>query len=131
MKFLREGFRQAGTVINDAFLEEAVSVFDCMIGWLTYYGYQALRLGHEGAVTETLEEGSKLVREELENFLSIRPQARMRYLIILKLLVNPLTWSEVKSGPLTKVKRAVSDKQLTHYLRELINYGLVEKVNNE
>ncbi len=56
-------------------VEEAVSLFDGVIGWLTYYGYQALRLGHEGAITKTLEEGSKLVMGELENFLSLRPQA--------------------------------------------------------
>lgn len=131
IEFLREGFTQVRTVINDVFLENAVSAFDGVIGWLTYYGYQALRVGHEEAIAKTLDEGSKLVREELENFLSIRPQARTRYLIILKLLTNPLTWSEVKAGLSAKLKKTVSDKQLTHYLRELVNYGFVEKIGNE
>ncbi|MEM0025535.1 MAG: ATP-binding protein [Zestosphaera sp.] len=131
IEFLREGFRQAGVTINEVFLEDAVSVFDGVIGWLTYYGYQALRVGHEEAITKTLEEGSKLVQEELENFLSIRPQARTRYLTILKLLTTPLTWSEVKAGLSAKLKKTISDKQLTHYLRELVNYGFVEKINSE
>jgi AAA+ ATPase superfamily predicted ATPase len=131
LEFLKEGFKQANMVVNEVLLEEAVSLFDGVIGWLTYYGYQALRLGHEGAITKTLEEGSKLVMGELENFLSLRPQARTRYLIILKLLINPLKWSEVKAGLSAKLKKEVSDKQLTHYLRELISYGLVEKINNE
>jgi len=64
---------------------------------------------------------------ELENFLSLRPQARARYLTILKLLINPLRWSEVRAGVSVKLKREVSDKQLTHYLKELIDYGLIEK----
>ncbi|MEO3993542.1 MAG: hypothetical protein QN229_04510 [Desulfurococcaceae archaeon TW002] len=128
---MREGFRQVGAVINDVFLEDAVSMFDGVIGWLTYYGYQALRVGHEEAITRTLEEGSKLVREELESFLSTRLQARTRYLIILKLLTNPLTWSEVKTGLSAKLKKTISDKQLTYYLQELINYGFIEKTNNE
>lgn len=131
IEFLREGFRQAGATINDVFLEDAVRVFDGVIGWLTYYGYQALRVGHEEAIARTLDEGSKLVRGELESFLSTRLQAKTRYLIILKLLTNPLTWSEAKAGLSAKLKKTISDKQLTHYLQELINYGFVEKINNE
>lgn len=61
----------------------------------------------------------------------MRSQARTRYLITMKLLTSSLTWSEVKAGLSAKLKKMVIDKQLTHYLKELIEYGFVEKINNE
>lgn len=54
VEFLKEDFRHAGTEINGVLLEDAVRVFDCVIGWLNYYGYRALRASHEEAVAKRL-----------------------------------------------------------------------------
>jgi hypothetical protein len=122
-EFLREGFRQLGRRPNPSEISEAISTFDGIIGWLTSYGYHASRIGHRRAVDRTIEEGTKLVREELEAFLAPRRQARARYLWILQMLASPKSWSEVKRGLAAKLGRVVSDKQLSHYLSELVGYG--------
>ncbi len=127
LDFLVRGFEQAGVRPPLSELEEAVSKLDGLIGWLTYYGYYRLRLSHERALERTLEEGSYLSAQEFMNFLGNRSLARRRYLLIIKLLVNPVRWSEVKRWLLSKVGK-VSDKQISNYLNELVEYGFVEKV---
>jgi len=128
-EFLRTGFEQLGVKMGEEEISEALEIFDGVIGWLTSYGYLASRIGHRRAIARTLREGTELVRSELEAFLAQRPQARERYLSILRMLASPLSWSEVKRGLAAKLGRVPSDKQLSHYLAELVDYGFASKVN--
>jgi hypothetical protein len=122
-EFLIAGFEESKKKAKADEISEAIDVFDGSMGWLTSYGYHASRVGHKKAIEKTIQEGAKLVEDELESFLAIRRQARTRYLSILKLLSSPLTWSEVKRGLMAKLGRTISDKQLSHYLHELVDYG--------
>jgi len=128
-EFLRAGFGQLGVKAREEEISEALEIFDGIIGWLTSYGYLASRVGHRKAIARTLREGTRLVRGELEAFLAQRPQARARYLSILGMLASPLSWSEVKRGLAAKLGRIPSDKQLSHYLAELVDYGFAVRVN--
>jgi len=128
-EFLRAGFEQLGVRVKEEEISEALEIFDGIIGWLTSYGYLASRVGHRKAIARTLQEGTRLVRSELEAFLAQRPQARERYLSILRMLVSPLSWSEVKRGLAAKLGRIPSDKQLSHYLAELVDYCFAIRVN--
>lgn len=130
-EFLRIGFEQLGAKVKEEEISEAVEVFDGIIGWLTSYGYFASKLGHKEALSRNLEEGIKLVKEELNTFLVQRQQARTRYLYILKLLSSPMSWSELKRGLEVKLGRTISDKQLSHYLAELVDYSLVNRAENK
>lgn len=129
-EFLRAGFEQLKLRVPQAEISQAIDHFDGIIGWLTNYGYYFSRLGHGRAMNKTLREGSRLVRDELESFLAQRRQARTRYLAVLKMLASPLAWSDVKRGLAAKLGRAVSDKQLSNYLAELVDYGFLVRAEN-
>ncbi|MEM2194028.1 MAG: ATP-binding protein [Candidatus Methanomethylicia archaeon] len=130
-EFLRKGFEQIGIKVLDHHITEAIDYFDGIIGWLTSYGYYTSKLGHEDAIVKTLEDGVRLVEEEIKTFLMQRLQARLRYLTILKITISPSTWSEIKTEFSARIGRKISDKQLSHYLAELVNYGFIEKIDNK
>ncbi len=127
LDFLLRGFEQVGMSPPMGELEEAVERLDGIVGWLTYYGYHRMREGHEEALRRTVSEGASLAAREFENFLSTRGIARRRYVEVLKILVNPSRWSDVKRGLATILGVRISDKQISSYLRELVEYGFVEK----
>lgn len=130
-EFLRAGFEQAGRKVGEEELSEAVGTFDGIVGWLTSYGYHALRAGHGEAMARTLQEGAAVVRGELESFLAQRSPARARYLFILGMLASPVSWSEVKRGLTARLGRVISDKQLSRYLAELVDYGFAVKLDDK
>ena len=124
--FLREGFSQMRVKVPQPELEQAIQRLDGVIGWLTYYGHLRSK-GVETALERAVEDGMKMAAEEFKQFLSIRPVASRRYIEVLKTLVKPSTWSEVKRALSTVAN--VSDKQLSSFLKELVDYGFVEKKN--
>ncbi|MDK2373222.1 MAG: ATP-binding protein [Candidatus Korarchaeota archaeon] len=127
LDFLIRGFEQVGMSPPEGELEEAVGKLDGIVGWLTYYGYHRMRMKHEDALSRTIDEGASLAARELENFLSTRGVARKRYVEVLKILKNPSRWSDVKRGLTATLGVKISDKQISTYLRELVEYGFVEK----
>lgn len=127
LEFLRLGFSELGVSVGEQELVEAVDLLDGVIGWLTYYGYYAYLEGHEEALKRTIEEGSRLVAKELEAFLSVRAPARTRYLVVLRSLVEPRTWSEVRRSLAAYLGRLPHPQQVTRYLKELVDYGFAVK----
>jgi len=123
-EFLKAGFRQAGVRISKDEVDQAVSKLDGIIGWLTFYGYLRSK-GEPDALRRAVEEGARMVAEEFRNFLSARSLARRRYIEVMRTLVRPSTWSEVKRA--LRLMANVSDKQVSSYLRELVYYGFIEK----
>lgn len=96
--FLSKGFNQIGLRVPDDEISDVVSKIDGIVGWLTYYGYHRMRMDHPQAIERTLDEGARLAAEEFENFLSMRQVARRRYIEVLKILVRPSRWADVKVG---------------------------------
>ncbi len=131
--FLERGFEEAGVRWPRAYIEEAVARLDGIPGWLTAYGYYSLVYrDHARALRRTVEEGAGIVKAELERFLSNRGAARTRYLALLECLAAaPMTWSEAKRCLEAKAMRRFNNAQFTRYLRELRDYGFVEKRNGE
>ena len=83
IEFLTKGFEQLGIKPQMDVIEEAVNRLNGVIGWITYFGI----LSSEHCLTRetidlTLEEGSRLALEEVNNFLKLREQARKRYINI-------------------------------------------------
>jgi predicted transcriptional regulator len=72
-----------------------------------------------------INEGAKLIANEFKQFLEIRQIARRRYIEIMKTLIKPSRWSEVKRS--LRIISNVSDKQISNYLKELMYYGFIEK----
>jgi len=130
LEFLRLGFAQEGKEYNERELEEAVDELDGLIGWLTYYGYLRRTYSHKRSLDILKENARLLVMSELERFLSKKRSKRIRYLLILKGLKTPKTWSGVKEYLEFKLKEQISNARLSEYLKELVEHGFVVKQEN-
>ncbi len=120
LEFLETGFRQLGYKPNSRELEEAVDLLDGYPGWLAYYGnFRCIRgYSHRAALDAVVEEGSKVMAEELERFLSHIRNRRL-YLDILRRL--PATWSELRS------ELGVNPKVLSEALKRLERAMLITR----
>lgn len=130
LEFLRRGFKELNMLPREEELEEVVEKLDGIPGWLTYYGY--LRgvngLPHKEALEKVFEEGSKLAMSEVEKIIG---QSRERYLAILEAIaVGAETWKQIKTY-VTYKTGLITDARFTTLLKNLINYGLIEKYEDK
>ncbi|MFP3236751.1 MAG: ATP-binding protein [Vulcanisaeta sp.] len=127
MEFLKRGFEQYGIKPNEELLMLIVNELDGVIGWLTYIGHQ-LAVEGKRSLDEVLESAIELALGELRNFLTGRSA---RYRILIKQLTVKRNWRELKSLIESAEGKALNDKSLYVLLKELMDHGIVEKVNNE
>lgn len=128
-KFLEEGFKQIHQKIEFKEIQQVLENFDGIIGWVTYYGwFRAKDFPARKAIEKVKEEGKIIVQGELENFLANR-KSRNNYLKLIKYLADGKnTWSILKQN-FNKVGIRLGDSQLDLYLKELIDFGFVDKLN--
>lgn len=126
-RFLEEGFKQIGKKISFEEIKEIINNLDGIIGWATYYGWlRHKNVSHEKTLERVKEEGKVLVKRELDLFLNTR-QAKSKYIKLLKYLARGENeWDLIKYAFL-KEKIKVADSQLGLYLKELSDYGFIEK----
>lgn len=130
LEFLRRGFEEHGVRVNENTLNYVVSLLNGVPGWLALYGYYAINYGVSDEVLDkVLREASATALSELEHFLEIRPQARRRYLTILKYLasVSGAKWSEVKRYLEAEEGVRIDDKNFSTLLKNLVDSGFIEK----
>ena len=126
-RFLEEGFRQIGKKISFEEIKEVIGQLDGIIGWTTYYGWLRQKsLSHEKSLERVKEEGKVLVKRELELFLNTR-QAKSKYIKLLKFLAKGENEWDLLKYAFLKEKNTVADSQLGLYLKELLDYGFIEK----
>ncbi len=127
LNFLRLGFAQEGKEYNEVELREAVKELDGLIGWLTYYGYLRRNYPHNKSL-EILKKNAKLlITSELTKFLKKKKGEKARYLLIVKALKEPKSWSEIKDYLEFKLKKKISNARVHNYLEQLIEFGFVVK----
>ncbi len=124
LEFLRLGFRELGMRPPRRELEMVVERLDGLIGWLTMYGYRRAILGEKDALERTVEVAVEVVRRELQTFLKGRRNPRL-CVEVLSLLTRPMRWKELWNGIRG---RGVAESSFSHCLRELRDYGFIEKV---
>lgn len=97
-EFLRKGFLECHEAISEEKIEEAVEKLDGIPGWLTLYGNNVAirKLPHKKAMEETMSEGMKITKDELEHFLQGRD--RTTYLAALKVAATSARWKEIKAA---------------------------------
>lgn len=129
MDFLVKGFEELGLKWPREYIEEAVGSLNGIPGWLTSYGYYSyVYRDHRRALEKTLEEGASIVRSEIERFLANRVAARTRYLSLLRCLsLRDMRWTELKTCLETSIGKQLNKSQFNRYVRELRDYGFVEK----
>ncbi len=130
MDFLIQGFEELGKEVELREVEDAVEIFDGLVGWLTHYGYyRAVRkLPHKKAMAKVFEEGSKLALEELVRVIA---PSRKRYSAILKAVAHGAeSWSDIKAYTVARTG-PITDKRFTELLKNLVKYGYLIKENNK
>ncbi|WP_243678883.1 ATP-binding protein [Vulcanisaeta distributa] len=128
LDFLRRGgFEQYGIRPADEFLVRIVNELDGVIGWLTYIGHQYVIEGKQ-SIEEVLESATALALNELRNFLANRSP---RYRVLLKELFVKRSWKELKATLEAAEGKSINDKSLYILLRELMDHGIVERVDEE
>jgi AAA+ ATPase superfamily predicted ATPase len=125
-EFLKKGLREHRETANENFTDEAVERLDGIPGWLTLYGNNVAvqRLPHQEALQQTISEGTKIVKDELEHFLAGRDKTS--YLAALKAAATSARWKETK-GAIEARKGAVNDATIQNVLKNLKAAMLIEK----
>ncbi len=125
-EFLMLGFKQLGKNVPGKVFDEALTELDGIVGWLAMFGSLSFSIDPVFALKEAIVNGSKLAYSELESFLAMRPTARKRYLVLLKILAEKNAgWSELKLALEVRLNEKISDPQFTNYLNSLIDYGFL------
>jgi AAA+ ATPase superfamily predicted ATPase len=126
-EFLKRGFKECGIKPPSNLISQDVEAkLNGTPGWLTLYGNNIAvsRLSPEEALQRTVDQGLKVVREELEHFLEGRD--RNLYLMVLSTMVNPARWSDVKASVEARRGTPVADSAIVGVLKNLEDGQLVE-----
>lgn len=125
--FLKKGFEEYHATIRENVIDEAVERLDGIPGWLTLYGNNVAvrKLPHEKALEETVSEGIKIVRDELDHFLEGRD--RVGYLAALKAAATSARWSEVKGAVEIGRGSPVNDATVHNILESLKAATLIDE----
>jgi hypothetical protein len=129
-EFLNLGFSQISLTLDGPGASTIVKKLDGIIGWLTYVGVISRRRQRydEAVLEEALKLGSELAASEFSNFLFLRPQAKSRYVQIVRAMTEgPRQWSEIKRSVENFEGHAVPDFTFNQLLINLVKGGFVEK----
>ena len=128
-EFLMKGMKE----LNVKFDKEDVVVkkLDGIVGWLTLFGnlYAVRGLGFSEALRETIEEGKKIMADELLHFLEDKANKKL-YIEILRVAKVVSKWNEIKTGVEARVGK-IDDKTFSKALEALVNSGFLEKMDGE
>lgn len=131
IKFLKEGFEQINKKIDFEEAKQVIEDLDGIIGWATYYGWFRYKgLSHKIALEKVKEEGRVVIKKELETFLDGR-NAKAKYLKIMRYLIKGHDSWKVLKQAFRKEGLRISDSQLNLYLKELVDFGFVEKLEDK
>jgi AAA+ ATPase superfamily predicted ATPase len=118
-QFLKKGFEEHRLTIKDETIIEAVGRLDGIPGWLTLYGNNITvrKLPHQKALEETISEGTKIVKDELEHFLEGRD--KQAYLAVLKAAAISARWTEIKGAVEIAKASTVNDATIYRIIENL------------
>ncbi len=126
--FLDKGFEEYGVEVPQDMIENAIEEsLDGIPGWLALYGNSVAvgRMPLEKALSETVSEGLKIVREELEHFLEGRD--RSAYLAAMKAAATSARWSEVKGAMEARRRSPVNDATVYNVIEGLKASMLIDE----
>ena len=124
LAYLEAGFAEAGVRISRELVERAVDALDGVVGWLAYFGLRALS-DPDAALEEALAYAERLAGLEFCHFVEF--MGSPRYLHVARLAAAGARWSDVKRYLTAVEGRALTDAEVTKLLRNLVDYGFLEK----
>jgi AAA+ ATPase superfamily predicted ATPase len=128
--FLQRGFKQVRMKIPMEVVNLAIIRLDGIIGWLTLFGSTCVKARKisEDSISQTVEIGKTLAKQEFENFLRGREIARNRYEAIVRHLSRGhSSWSAIKGTIEAMEGKTANDRNVTEILTNLVKAGFVEK----
>ena len=130
--FLIKGFKEQGVEVSNDIVDYITDRVDGVIGWLTYMGYELSlkRRVSKELVDKILVKATLLAKEELENYLKPRIQARKRYITILEAVgtLGEASWKTIYTYLEAKLGR-VPKPVFNELLRNLVDAGFLVKKN--
>lgn len=126
-RFLESGFQQIHKTIAFEEVRQVIGRLDGILGWLSPYGWlRSKDINHALALEKVEEQGQEIVRREMQLFLEKRKAAEKFYKVLRNLAQGNARWNILKAA-LRKERIPITDAQLDFYLKELIDYGFIEK----
>jgi AAA+ ATPase superfamily predicted ATPase len=124
--FLMRGFSELG--ISFSGYDKVIDELDGITGWLTLFGnlHGVRGLPMNDALSKVMEEGAKIMVNELNNFLRGRTN-RVLYLAVLEALKHVDRWIDIKTYVSFMLRREVDDRVLANALTSLTRFNLIEK----
>ncbi len=124
LEFLIEGFKEAGLTLPRAYLEELVSTFDGIPGWLTLAGNYVLSRKGPVPISELEEYAVKTAVKELSKLKEVHGPRIIR---ILKLIAEGYnSWGTLKTGLERIEKRIVSKSSLSRMINTLTKLSIIQ-----
>ena len=125
--FLEKGFQEYNEPVREDWIIKAVEKLDGIPGWLTLFGNNVAvrKLPPQEALGETISEGMKIVKDELEHFLEGRD--RTIYVTTLKVAATSARWKEIKSAIETRKGTSVNDATIQNALEHLKAAMLIDE----
>ncbi|MEM2154795.1 MAG: ATP-binding protein [Nitrososphaeria archaeon] len=121
--FLRSGFKEYGMTIDENTIEECVSFFDGIPGWLTFYGNEVVR-GHK-RFNAIKEMAVNLAKNELRNL--IKNRGSKRYVTVLEgIALGKNSWSKIKKYVEEKEETTISKSILYNILNSLEELSIIK-----
>ncbi len=126
IEFLKRGFAEHGVKFEKA--EQVYEELGGNPGWLTLFGYRALKMGFNEALSETRKEAVELIRREICNFIGEgRYLAERRYLRILETCIDGCRWSIIKRALEAMEGRELNNSTIDSLIKALLDYSLLVK----
>lgn len=117
--FLLSGFQESKRSISADNIEEVITKFDGLPGWLTLYGNSITisNLTHQQALKYTEKQALKVQQQSLKHFL--QGKNSHLYLNALKIIATNASWSDVKRGLKIRIGKDINDASIKNLLDKL------------
>lgn len=127
--FLKKGFKICNITYNEEEVNETVSIFGGIPGWLSYYGAKRSQgISHQRSITQVKQLARGVVEEECASLGPIQTSI----IIALASLGTSGGWSEIRALAQSYYKgRDLDDKSLGRSLQALIDLRIIGKTEKD
>ncbi len=128
IKFLEQGFKEAGINTPRAVIEDVVDIVDGIPGWLAYFGYKFTQTSRHDILDKVFKEAVSIALDELRNLYNYSPL----YIHILKAIAMGFNnWSNIKRAVEAWTGRTIPANTLYRLLTNLIDMSIISKINEK
>lgn len=127
-EFLEAGFSEAGINVSSEVLEKVVDTLDGIPGWLSFYGYEAVKRGKVDILNEVLVKAVNLALSELRKLTELSKNYRY---VLRAVAMGFKSWATIRKAVEAWTGRYLSDETLRRCLVKLANMSILAKEDNE